>query len=484
MPQSQAKFETRSGPGPVWDHVLNQAWLRLCRLGELTATMPAVALVAAILVVGYLFGYEFWSHRLGPIPLTIDRLGILFLLTLVGWQMLRGKSKPLCLTLIDWVLGATLLWLAASAWWGHATATTMLPQSPVWRLAFSFLIPGLLYLAIRLGPVSPRATTGVLVALALLGTYLAITGLAEVTRQWWAVFPTYIRNPELGTHFGRARGPALNSVSMGTHLAIAFWATYILLPRLNRPLCLLALGSMCLMGLAIVATYTRSVWLGAALGGVVMLWLQTPRHLRVPVAFSTALAGGLALAIGWNAIVYLDREDSGAVSGHSVSQREAFTYVSWNMFKDHPVAGVGFGRFYDTKLPYLSDRSQSFELESLRDLHHHNTFLGLLVETGLVGLCGYIAVLLGWCRIGLSMASSPDHEANLRAMGRFLLVALAVYLPSALFHDVSHIFQDQWLLFTIAGLAVATCEQSLSQSKPSLSLPRNPAPLAPTVGLS
>src|SRR5690606_13826616 len=116
-------------------------------------------------------------------------------------------------------------------------------------------------------------------------------------------------------------------------------------------------------------------------GGVVMLWLQTPRHLRIPVAFSTAVAGGLALAIGWNAIIYLDREDSGAVSGHSVSQREAFTYVSLKMFQDHPVAGVGFGRFYDTKLPYLSDRSQTFELESLRDLHHHNTFLGLLVET-------------------------------------------------------------------------------------------------------
>jgi O-antigen ligase len=154
------------------------------------------------------------------------------------------------------------------------------------------------------------------------------------------------------------------------------------------------------------------------------------------------------------------------------------------MFQDHPVAGVGFGRFYDTKLPYLSDRSQSFELESLRDLHHHNTFLGLLVETGLVGLCGYVAVLLGWGRIGLSMATSSPSMSDLRPMGRFLLVALAVYLPSALFHDVSHIFQDQWLLFTIAGLAVAICEQSLSPATSDLSDPASHATHAPTVGLS
>src|SRR5690606_11324453 len=130
-----------------------------------------------------------------------DRIGIVVLLALVAWQLVRGKAKPLRLTLIDWALGATLFWLAVSAWWGHSTASTVLPQSPIWRLVFSFLLPGLFYLAIRLGPVSRRTTTGLLVVLAILGTYLAITGLAEVTRQWWAVFPTYIRNPELGTLF-------------------------------------------------------------------------------------------------------------------------------------------------------------------------------------------------------------------------------------------------------------------------------------------
>lgn len=458
-------------------------WLRLGRLANRTLSIPPLALVTTIVAIGYVLGYEFWNLKLGPLPLTTDRIGILLLIGLVGWQVLRGEARLPHITLIDWVLGATLLWLVVSAIWGHSSATPSTVQSPLWRLVFSFGLPALLYVAIRLSPVTPRATTGVLVVLMLLGTYLAITGLAEVTEQWWCVYPSYIRLPELGTHFGRARGPALNAVSMGTHLAITFWATYILLPRLTPLQRLLALGLMFCMGLAIIATYTRSVWLGATLAGIVMLWLQTPRHLRLPVAVATAMVGGLALAIGWNALVYLDREDSGAVSGHSVSQREAFTYVSWKMFCDHPVAGVGFGRFYDKKLPYLSDRSQSFELESLRDLHHHNTFLGLLVETGLIGLIGYTCLLIGWGRTARAMAEQPYASLQLRSMGQLLLVALAVYLPSALFHDVSHIFQDQWLLFLIAGLAVATCEQSIWPDNGQLAQPAN-APFAPTVGLS
>jgi O-antigen ligase len=121
---------------------------------------------------------------------------------------------------------------------------------------------------------------------------------------------------------------------------------------------------------------------------------------------------------------------------------------------------VGFGRFYDKKLPYLADRSQSFELESLRYLHHHNTFLSLLVETGIIGLACYLALLAGWVRAGWRMAFAAGTSLATRQMGQLLLATLAVYLPSALFHDLSHIFQDQWLLFLVVGVCVTASEQT------------------------
>ena len=422
------------------------------------ATLLAVA--TATVLLGYVFGHTFWNLHLGPLPLTLDRLLLGLLVSLASYRYYRGEltlPKP---NVVDWALAGTLLWLTLSAAINNLGADAHLPASPAFRLIFSFWIPALLYLLVRCSKVTTRSSTLFLAALTLLGSYLALTACAEVTQQWWAVFPKYLADPELGTHFGRARGPALNSVSLGSYLGIACWATWQLLPRVSRGWQLLLLASMLLMVAALFFTYTRSVWIGLALSGFVMLVAQTPRQFRLPVAAGSLIAGLLLSVVGWTFVMNLQREDSGNVSHHSVRQRTAFAYVSWEMLQDEPLWGVGFGRFYDKKLPYLADRSQSFELESIRKLHHHNTFLGLLVETGMLGLAGYLVVLGGWTRIGWQMAFAAGQSLATRQMGRLLLAAIAVYLPSALFHDLTHILQDQWLLFLVAGVCVATAEQT------------------------
>jgi len=117
--------------------------------------------------------------------------------------------------------------------------------------------------------------------------------------------------------------------------------------------------------------------------GLVVAAFYVPRHWRVPAIASAGVVGLLIMVASWGQLLGIKREGTVEDSEHSVSQRQSFAYVSWQMFCDHPVFGVGFGRFYDRKLPYLSDRSQNFELESLRPLHHHNTLLSVLTETGL-----------------------------------------------------------------------------------------------------
>ncbi|MFV2066406.1 MAG: hypothetical protein ACC645_05460, partial [Pirellulales bacterium] len=103
-----------------------------------------------------------------------------------------------------------------------------------------------------------------------LGVYLAVTGIAEFTQQWWAVFPRFIADPTLGMHFGRARGPTLMSASLGVFLAICFWSAWFLWSRVSRGWQLALVGAMGLMGVALYLTYTRSTWLGLA-GGLVGL---------------------------------------------------------------------------------------------------------------------------------------------------------------------------------------------------------------------
>jgi O-antigen ligase len=124
------------------------------------------------------------------------------------------------------------------------------------------------------------------------------------------------------------------------------------------------------------------------------------------------------------------------------------------MFKDNPIFGVGFGRFYDRKLPYLSDRTQDFELESLRPLHHHNTLLSLLTETGMIGLSAFMALIVAWVRMAWSLAKDGNVPAWARGQGVLMLATIATYLSSAVFHDLTLLPQQHWLLFVVAGLTM------------------------------
>ncbi|MEM6329353.1 MAG: O-antigen ligase family protein [Planctomycetota bacterium] len=423
-------------------------------------------LAAATVVLGYVFGPEFWGAEVGPVTVTLDRLLLLTAACLFAWRVWRGRVAGSAVGGIDWALGLTLLWLTASAIAYRPGDADLLPKSPFWRLAVSFWAPAVLFVVTRQSPVDGRTVTAVLAMLTLLGGYLAVTALAETAGLWPLVFPRFIANPELGMHFGRARGPALNSVSLGVYLSVCFWAAWLLLPRCPRLVQPAVFVAMPLMAFGVLLTYTRSTWIGLAASGVAVLAVQLPRRLRMPVLTGVGVCGVLAGALLWQSVLYLEREDSGGVSRHSVQQRTAFAYVSWRMFCDHPLTGVGFGRFYDQKLPYLSDRSQVFELESLRELHHHNTFLGLLVETGMIGLAAYAAVLGGLLVCGWRLAHAAGAPAAIRSLGVLLIGAVMVYLPSAIFHDLTHVQSDQWLLFFVAGTAVG-CERRLRSPLPA-----------------
>jgi O-antigen ligase len=408
---------------------------------------------AAVIVVAYVFGYNFWSEHVGPLPLTFDRVALVGLVGafVAQWRWGRVDSKPLCGG--DWLLGNMLVILTVSMLLaGTPEVHAAEGFSPSWRLVMSFVVPAMLYWIARDARLSHRAWVGSLAILSALGVYLALTGLAEIAGQWSLVFPRYIADPTLGIHFGRARGPELNAASMGVYLTVCLWSAWLLRPEVRRGWQLVLLAAVPLMALGIFATYTRSTWIGLAASATVVGYLQLPRNWRLPMFALAALCGVLFLAVTWQDVVDLKREGTASESEHSVDQRKSFAYVSWQMFQDHPLFGVGFGRFYDRKLPYLSDRSQDFELESLRPLHHHNTLLSLLTETGLVGLSAFLALLVAWARSGWWLVRSAKLPVWERSQGLLMLAVLVTYLSSAVFHDLTLLPSQQWILFLVAGL--------------------------------
>jgi O-antigen ligase len=422
----------------------------------LYARRGSLALGAALTVaVGYVLGYNFWHAHVGPLPFTLDRVLLVGLVAalVAQWRWSRLEPKPLAGA--DWLLAALLVILGASALLaGQPEVRAAEGFSPMWRLVMSFVVPAVLYWIVRQAPLARRKWVASLAIFAALGVYLALTGLAEITGQWSLVFPRYISDPTLGIHFGRARGPELNAASLGVYLTVCLWCTWFLRPNVRRGWQLVLIAALPLMALAVVATLTRSTWLGLLASAAVVGYVQLPTHWRLPLFTIAALGGVLIAAATWNDMIGLQREGTASESEHSVDQRKSFAYVSWQMFKDHPVFGVGFGRFYDRKLPYLSDRSQDFELDSLRTLHHHNTLLSLVTETGMVGLAAFVALLAAWARSASSLVRDAKLPVWMRSQGLLMLAVLVTYLSSALFHDLTLLPSQEWILFLAAGFTM------------------------------
>src|SRR5205085_1804298 len=81
----------------------------------------------------------------------------------------------------------------------------------------------LLFAIFYVAPVAFRKASERRMLLALLvgmGAYLGLTTLFETVHLNALVFPRYILNPNIGTHFGRGRGPFVEAVTNGTALFV------------------------------------------------------------------------------------------------------------------------------------------------------------------------------------------------------------------------------------------------------------------------
>lgn len=72
--------------------------------------------------------------------------------------------------------------------------------------------------------------------------------------------------------------------------------------------------------------------------------------------------------------------------------RPALWRVAWNIFQEYPITGIGLGN-YSSK--YVSDTFISpLLMEKSIWTHAHNIYLKFLSETGIIGFCGFIALII------------------------------------------------------------------------------------------
>ncbi|MCA9269816.1 MAG: O-antigen ligase family protein, partial [Planctomycetales bacterium] len=198
-------------------------------------------------------------------------------------------------------------------------------------------------------------------------------------------------------------------------------------------------------------TYTRSVWLGFALALLFFLLMALRGKWRALVVLGAVGAAVLVVAVKGDSLVAFKRDTSAADTAESTYMRASFAYVSWRMFQERPLTGIGFGQFPKESIHYLGDRSTSLRLEAIRGYIHHNTFLSVLVEMGLFGLVLLLAFYFLWARQAWQLWRRADLPVWVRGHGLLLLTVLGPYFLQMLFREVSYSPVENGLMFFLAG---------------------------------
>jgi O-antigen ligase len=185
-----------------------------------------------------------------------------------------------------------------------------------------------------------------------------------------------------------------------------------------------------------------------------------------------------------------DKNLTAADAEKSVKLRPLLAVVAWEMFKDRPLAGHGYGRYTQKKDRFHTNRSYNLPLEQARDYVQHNVFLSILVDTGLIGLALMVSWLITIVCIGWMIARNVHAGHETRSVGLLLLGTMTAYVCNGMFHDLMIIPMAHMFLFFIAGIMISVYQYGIAAGELSLSqralvsgrgLPTSPAQSHPAL---
>jgi O-antigen ligase len=153
--------------------------------------------------------------------------------------------------------------------------------------------------------------------------------------------------------------------------------------------------------------------------------------------------------------------------------RGAFAYVSWKMFQDSPILGFGFNQFQVSTAPYLDDRTTNIRLESIRGYVHHNTFLSLLVDLGLIGATLYAIAAISMIRNCWVVWVHPTAPPYARSGAVFGFCIVAVHAIQMAFHEISYSSIENTILMLALGISQVFRDDLVGESERKLALIRS-----------
>jgi O-antigen ligase len=180
------------------------------------------------------------------------------------------------------------------------------------------------------------------------------------------------------------------------------------------------LGAVPLLALAIVLSTARGAWVAVIAMALVALVAGRTAAMRLVVlagvaTFALAVSPGLRQQI----VPALTSADMNA-------GRLGIYRANLDIVRDHPLFGLGFGRYQRAARPYYARHP-----EADRRSHAHNNFLQMAAEAGLVGLAAFTLVFATILRFGID-AVRRCREPGLRAVAVGGCLAIVGFLVGGL----------------------------------------------------
>jgi putative inorganic carbon (HCO3(-)) transporter len=409
--------------------------------GDSHARVPVATVLLSFALAAEIFSGNWGNFGM---PGALDRvLLVLGLVALVLGGVRAVSDRNLRLRPIHMVLLAAATFATASSIAAH---TFDLSKARFALLDRFGLVPFLMFCLAPLVFGRERQRRFLLGVLIAVGAYIGLVNFFEGVGLKGLVFPTYITDPAVGLHFGRARGPFVEAVADGLSLYMCAVAAAIGITvwrkRWIRVVCVAVIG---LAALGVLFTLTRAVWIGAIAGTLVaMLVVPRARRWVLPVV----LVGVVATMAVFLLVPGLESKASSRIDDQSpVWARYNTNSAALRMVEARPLFGFGWQTFPLVGTDYMR-QAERYPLAGSAGLEVHNVFLSHAAELGLVGGLLWAAALLG--AIGGAIVRRGPPELHPWRVG--LLAIFVAFLVIANFGPLSYPFPNL-LLWTWAGIA-------------------------------
>ncbi len=413
-------------------------------------------LFAGWLITSVFFGSAYYIFP-GPFPIdiTIERILFAFIILFTALAFIKGVQERLFFNYSLELLMGLFLTICVISMLQHG----FFPKDPDFPSPWFVFITGYLfpfttfYFAKYYLTNTPDIKL-VFNTIFFIGTYLAIMAFFEFYQINQLIFPRYVANPDIGIHYGQARGPFLNSPHVGSAILYGLACGLHLISYKQGLGKLIMVLLFIFFPMAVFFTQTRAVYLAfVALFGIYLIFYRASFPKWKVVALPVSVVLILIFAI-MPILAQEDRRAGGLAQMETITIRQGLFQMSYLMIKDNPVTGVGLSQFVPETLDKYRGRVPI--LDVYQDAtYFHNHLLGMTVELGLVGVLAYLSIIVFMFKrlFALSRYLSTSHQFINRNIIVVIGTIWATFLINFSFSSPEFEVFTNSVVFLSAGIA-------------------------------